>query len=84
MPTTPATWDVYKVAKKAIWLGTVEAPDKQAAVEKTAQEFKNGGMAPVCGGAPMIHRKGEITKADLRRRWPPPPSCYRPTSCAGS
>ena len=32
--TTPASWDVYKIAKKAIWLGTVEASDKQAAVEK--------------------------------------------------
>jgi hypothetical protein len=40
MPTAPATWDVYKVAKKAIWHGTVEAPHKQAAVEKAAQEFK--------------------------------------------
>jgi hypothetical protein len=39
-PPTPARWDVYKIAKKAIWLGTVEAPDKQAAVEKAAQEFK--------------------------------------------
>jgi RND family efflux transporter MFP subunit len=27
-------------------------------------------MAPVCDGAAMIHRKGEITKADLRRRSP--------------
>jgi hypothetical protein len=40
MRTTPATWDVYKVAKEAIWLGAVEAPDKQAAVEKAAQEFQ--------------------------------------------
>jgi hypothetical protein len=40
MPPTPASWDVYKVAKKAIWLGAIEAPDKQAAVEKAAQEFK--------------------------------------------
>jgi hypothetical protein len=32
------TWDIYKIA--AILLGTVEAPDKQAAVEKAAQEFK--------------------------------------------
>ncbi len=36
----PTDWDVYKVASKAIWLGTVDAPDKVAAVEKAAQEFK--------------------------------------------
>jgi hypothetical protein len=35
---TPASWDIYKIA--TIWLGTVGAPDKQAAVEKAAQEFK--------------------------------------------
>jgi hypothetical protein len=40
MLTTPASWDVYKVATKAIWLGAIEAPDKQAAVEKASQEFK--------------------------------------------
>jgi hypothetical protein len=28
-PTLPPThWDVYRVAQKAVWLGTVEAPDK--------------------------------------------------------
>ena len=36
----PISWTVYKIAKKAVWLGTVEAPDKSAAVEKAAQEFK--------------------------------------------
>jgi hypothetical protein len=39
-PPTPESWDVYKIAKRAVWLGVVEAPDKQAAVEKAAQEFK--------------------------------------------
>jgi hypothetical protein len=39
-PQKPITWSIYKIAKKAVWLGTVEAPDKQAAVEKAAQEFK--------------------------------------------
>jgi hypothetical protein len=39
-PPQPKTWNIYKIAAKAIWLGTVEAPDKQTAVEKAAQEFK--------------------------------------------
>jgi hypothetical protein len=39
-PRKPISWDVYKIAKKAVWLGTVEAPDKQAAVERAAAEFK--------------------------------------------
>jgi hypothetical protein len=39
-PPKLASWDVYKIAKKAIWLGTVEAPDKHAAVQNGAQEFK--------------------------------------------
>jgi Ser/Thr protein kinase RdoA (MazF antagonist) len=39
-PPNPTSWDVYKIARKAVWLGTVEAPDKRAAVEKAAQEFK--------------------------------------------
>jgi hypothetical protein len=36
----PTSWNIYKVAAKSIWLGTVEAPDKHAAIEKAAQEFK--------------------------------------------
>ena len=39
-PAKPKTWTIYKVAAKAISLGTVEAPDKGAAVEKGAQKFK--------------------------------------------
>jgi hypothetical protein len=39
-PPTPPSWDVYKIAEKAVWLGAIEAPDKQAAIEKAAQEFK--------------------------------------------
>jgi hypothetical protein len=39
-PLKPMSWNVYKIAKKATWLGSIEAPDKQAAVEKAAQEFK--------------------------------------------
>jgi hypothetical protein len=39
-PPKPTSWNGYKVAAKAIWLGTVEAPDKQAAIERAAREFK--------------------------------------------
>jgi hypothetical protein len=39
-PTTPTAWDIYQVAEKSVRLGTVEAPDKQAAIEKGAKEFK--------------------------------------------
>jgi hypothetical protein len=39
-PTPLSSWDIYKVAKKAVWLGTVEAPDNSAAIEKAAKEFK--------------------------------------------
>jgi hypothetical protein len=37
---TPTTWDIYQVADKSVRLGTVEAPDKQTAIEKGAKEFK--------------------------------------------
>src|SRR5262249_42257451 len=39
-PPKPTSWDVYKIAKKAMGRGTGEAPEKQGAVEKAAQEFK--------------------------------------------
>jgi hypothetical protein len=26
-PPKPTSWNIYKVAKRATWLGTVEAPD---------------------------------------------------------
>ena len=39
-PPQSSAFDIYKIAKKAVWLGIVEAPDKAAAVEKAAQEFK--------------------------------------------
>ena len=39
-PPKPTSWDIYKVATKAVRLGTVEAPDKSSAIDKAAQEFK--------------------------------------------
>jgi hypothetical protein len=31
-----SSWDVYRQAHKAIWLGTVEATDERDAIEKVA------------------------------------------------
>jgi len=39
-PSEPTSRNVYKAVKKAVRLGTVEAPDKSSAIEKAAQEFK--------------------------------------------
>jgi hypothetical protein len=36
----PTSWAIYKIAAKATWLGTVEAPDAATAIEKAAAEFK--------------------------------------------
>jgi len=36
----PTSWNIYKIAKKATWVGTVEAPDAGTAIEKAAAEFK--------------------------------------------
>jgi hypothetical protein len=35
-----SAWSVYKIAKRAVWLGIVEAPDGAAAIETAAAEFK--------------------------------------------
>jgi hypothetical protein len=39
-PSQLTAWSVYKIAKKAAWLGIVEAPDERTAIEKAAAEFK--------------------------------------------
>jgi hypothetical protein len=42
-PRQPKTWTIYKVADYGFgtrWLGTIEAPDKQIAIDKGAHEFK--------------------------------------------
>jgi hypothetical protein len=39
-PPKPISWNVYKIAAKAVRLGTVEAPDAATAMEKGAAEFK--------------------------------------------
>ena len=39
LPPLPS-FDIHKIVAKAVWLGTVEAPDKVAAIKKAAEEFK--------------------------------------------
>ena len=39
-PPKPISWNVCRIASKAVWLGEVEAPDEVAAMEKAAAEFK--------------------------------------------
>jgi hypothetical protein len=38
-PPKPTTWTIYKIAAKAVRLGTVEAADEAGAMEKGAAEF---------------------------------------------
>jgi hypothetical protein len=54
-PPKPTSWDVYKIAKKAVWLGTVEAPDKRY------------GVCTQCGGDDPV----SWIVAWLLRRWNP-------------
>jgi hypothetical protein len=37
-PPPLSTWDVFRVAHKAIWLGTVEATDEHDTIETVASE----------------------------------------------
>jgi hypothetical protein len=39
-PPKPISWNVHKIASKAVWLGEVEAPDEATAIERGAMEFK--------------------------------------------
>ena len=39
-PPGPTTWTIYKIAAKAVRLGTVEAAEEATAIEKAAAEFK--------------------------------------------
>ena len=36
----PIRWEIFKIASKSVWLGSVEAPDEATAIEKAAEEFK--------------------------------------------
>jgi hypothetical protein len=46
-PPKPITWNIYKIAGKAVWLSEVEAPDEASAMEKTATEIKVAANGPM-------------------------------------
>ena len=50
------------------WLGTIEAIDEAAAIEKAAENTCAGHQA--ARGAGMTRRKGEVDRARLGRQWP--------------
>ena len=69
-PTEPPklkSWTIYKIAGKAIWLGTVEAGDKAA---EGRSGIQNRGVASVRGAAAMSPRKGKIIQTRFRGKWP--------------
>jgi hypothetical protein len=39
-PSQPATWTIYRAAKKAVRLGDVEATDEADAITKAVGQFK--------------------------------------------
>jgi hypothetical protein len=57
-PGKPITWTIYRAVAKAIWLGTIEATDKDTAIQKGAQEFKTDAW--------------RLRPSSLRRRRAPP------------
>ena len=38
-----ATWTIYKIAAKQVWIGAVEAATEAEAIEKAAAEFEQYG-----------------------------------------
>jgi hypothetical protein len=46
-PPKPIRWSIYKIAAKAVRLGTVEAPDAATAIERVAEQFKTTAQFPI-------------------------------------
>jgi hypothetical protein len=60
-PPKPTTWTIYNIAAKQTRLGTIEAPDQAAAVEKGRGGIQ-GTSHEADGNAAMTRPKGENTR----------------------
>jgi hypothetical protein len=77
-PSQLTAWSVYKIAKKAAWLGIVEAPDEQTAIEKAAAEFKVPANRLVVVRRPIAKAKSPGPTLSVTGRTMPP---CRPRRC---
>jgi hypothetical protein len=57
-----ASWNIYKLETKAVWLGTVVAPDEATAIWKAAAEYTAPPNRLISDEA-MTRRKDEIIEA---------------------
>jgi hypothetical protein len=70
-PPKPIVWGIYKIAAKAVW---VLARQCRGAGRGHRDRERGGGIRgaaqQAAGGEAMTPHKGEITRNDLKRRWP--------------
>jgi hypothetical protein len=64
-PPKPPTWDVYKIAEKAIWLGNRRGAREASRCREERSGIRSRGMAPVCTGAALT-QAGDL---DRGRKW---------------
>jgi len=39
-PPAPVRWEIFKIAKKSVWVGSIEAHDEATAIQKAVEKFK--------------------------------------------
>ena len=81
-PSQPIKWSIYRIAAKAVRLGTIEAPDVATAIEKGAAEFKvpaNRLMAIRRSSVARAKSPAAISGANGRITWR-----SRPKRCGAS